>query len=161
MSHPNSRLESPAERSRLTIGSPCALDLNGPSLLPLAEENTYKMEVACNAFKTCEAESLFVRSLLAASRATVSRHQAELKLANSWEVETRALLGCHQAEIQLVTHREIEAESRVRYYCRLSEVASSNAMDAQKQLGAVREAIFVEAGHVFADEEEKERSMIV
>jgi hypothetical protein len=28
-------------------------------------------------------------------------------------------------------------------------------MDAQKQLGAVREAIFVEAGHAFADEEEK------
>ncbi|KAJ7836297.1 hypothetical protein B0H13DRAFT_1913180 [Mycena leptocephala] len=129
--------------------------LNGPSLLPPAEENTYKMEVACNAFKTREAESLFVRSLLAAARATVSRHQAELKLANSREVETRALLGCHQAEIQLVTHREIEAESRVRYYCRLSEVASSNAMDAQKQLGAVREAIFVEAGHAFADEEEK------
>ncbi|KAJ7666823.1 hypothetical protein DFH06DRAFT_1322791 [Mycena polygramma] len=159
-------------RSGFTRGLPCTLGLSGPSLLPIAEENQFKLEIAYSVCNSKQAEQEVVDSLQAAARAAVVRYQAqcnvvqsreaheravaeaEATLAKSREAEAQALARSYEAEIRLAAVLQTEAQSRLRYYDRMHEVAANNVNDAEFQVGMVRHDIWVQNETTFAAEKE-------
>ncbi|KAJ7617440.1 hypothetical protein DFH06DRAFT_1145137 [Mycena polygramma] len=159
-------------RSGFTRGLPCTLGLSGPSLLPKAEENQFKLEIAYSVCNSKQAEQEVVDSLQAAARAAVVRYQAqcnvvqsreaheravaeaEATLAKNREAEAQALARSYEAEIRLAAVLQTEAQSRLRYYDRMHEVAANNVNDAEFQVGMVRHDIWVQNETTFAAEKE-------
>ncbi|KAJ7601567.1 hypothetical protein DFH06DRAFT_1352572 [Mycena polygramma] len=172
MSHSVLRTQRSSSRSGFTRGLPCTLGLSGPSLLPVAEENQFKLEIAYNVCNSKQAEQEVVDSLQAAARAAVVRYQAqcnlvqsreaheravaeaESTLTKSREAEAQALARSYEAEIRLAAVLQTEAQSRLRYYDRMHEVAASNVNDAEFQVGMVRHAIWVQNEATFTAEKE-------
>ncbi|KAJ6556695.1 hypothetical protein B0H10DRAFT_1967585 [Mycena sp. CBHHK59/15] len=109
------------ESNKLTRNVSMDMGLTSLSLLPPAEENGYKLDLA---------------------RAILASRQAEVNFVTSLIAEARAVLGTRQAEMKLLSIREAEAQLRVRYYSRLSEVASGNLVDAEMQVGKIRQMMW-------------------